>query len=327
IRIEPEWSLETLLAAIISNIVAELELKHKDKIKNDNRFIEAKALSNRVSDIYHSFGLSVLGVGGSYGESLATSHPTLVPSPTLGKHLENLGKLAIEIGYKNGILIQLNNLDVGVVQNSKSLKQLLNLLRDYVQTPNTSWLLVGDIGIRSFISRSVDRLDDIISFEIFLKPLNKIYFNKLIAKRIEYFQNNKNASLPFKQDVLEYLYKITKGRLRYIFGLLNRMVMYIHVGDLINNITLNIAKPAIKEMMRERIKNNGISFSEEEILKCLVKLGSSNVTNLTNEIQKTQPYISKTLGILARMKLVSYISQGSRKVYTPSLDAEIAYGE
>ncbi len=233
IRVEPNWLLETLLAAIVSNIVRELELKTLKYIAKDKRFIEAKALSQRISETYRSFGISALGIGASYGADVGISQPIIVPSTVLGHHLEDLAGLTLELGYKNGLLVQLNNLDIGAVHLGDYLKYILNALRDYMQTRNTSWFLVGDVGIRAFIASKVDRVDDIISHEVFIKSLSKKDYYNLIAKRINFYRSNENAISPIADEVFDYLYDITSGRLRYIFGLVNRLITSLHVGDLI----------------------------------------------------------------------------------------------
>lgn len=72
-------------------------------------------------------------------------------------------------------MIQLNNLDVNVVHSEDHLHYLFNAARDYFQTNHISWLFVGDVGLRSFIARRVDRLDDIISGDVVIKALSKTH--------------------------------------------------------------------------------------------------------------------------------------------------------
>ena len=57
IGVEPTWNADTLMAAIIANIVSTLELQHLDAVKNKKEFKEGKAIVQRVTEIYHSFGL------------------------------------------------------------------------------------------------------------------------------------------------------------------------------------------------------------------------------------------------------------------------------
>lgn len=326
IRIEPNWQLETLLAAIISNIVRELELTDQNHIAKDKRFIEAKALSQRISETYRSFGISAFGSGVSYGRSGGASQPIVVPSTVLGHYLEDLSSLVIDLSYKNGILIQLNNLDVGAIHTEDYLKYILNALRDYMQTRNTSWFLVGDVGIRAFIARKVDRVDDIISYETFISPLSKENYKLLIDKRVAFYRTSKNTVLPVQQKVFEYLYDITEGRLRYVFGLLQRLMKRLHVGSLIDTMTLDIAKPMIIELAHTRIRAHELTTNEEIILKQLVELKESSVKKLIEITGKNRLAVSRALSKFLKLELVSTTKKGTLRMYIPSLDAKIAYG-
>jgi len=145
ISVEKNWNLETLLTAVISTIVREFDAFHAKQLKKNKIFLETKALAYRLSEAYNNFGITAFAFGGNYGKTKAITQPTFIPSTTLGYHLEDLGKLAIKLGYKNGILVQLNNLDVNVVHSEEHLEYLFNAVRDYLQIDNISWLLVGDI--------------------------------------------------------------------------------------------------------------------------------------------------------------------------------------
>ncbi len=67
IRVGPGWAIETLLAAILANIVREIELAQLNKVIKDDRFQDARALSLRVAETYRSFGIEAEGIGGNYG--------------------------------------------------------------------------------------------------------------------------------------------------------------------------------------------------------------------------------------------------------------------
>ncbi|OYK80539.1 hypothetical protein CbuD7D7780_04035 [Coxiella burnetii] len=69
IKVEKGWGSETLLAAIISNLVREIELRSEfEKLINDKRFQSAKSLSSRIAETYRSFGVEEFGFGASYGK-------------------------------------------------------------------------------------------------------------------------------------------------------------------------------------------------------------------------------------------------------------------
>ena len=326
IRVEPNWNLETLLAVIISNIVREIELSLPPKISKDKRFQDTKALSLRIAEAYRSFGISAFGFGVNYGKSGgAASQPIIVPSSVLGHHLEDLSNLIQSAGYKYGTMVQLNNLDVDTIHNGEHLRYLFNAMRDYFQTNGLSWLLVGDVGLRPFIAQNVDRLDDIVNHETEIKALHKKDYMELIHKRINYYRLSPQAKFPIDEDVFSYLYDITKGRLRYIFGLLHRLFNALFVGDLTDRITLDIAKPMIVKLAQDRVKRNKLSHGEEQILRAVVELGEIPVSQLAKKVGKSPNYVSNILAELIQFNLVTVRPEGRVRYYTPVLDAIIAY--
>jgi len=225
------------------------------------------------------------------------------------------------------MLIQLNNLDIGAIHTEEHMQYLFNALRDYIQTDGISWLLVGDIGLRRFIAQEVDRLDDIVSYEIEIGSLTKDEYRNLIQKRVEFYRSNPHAILPIDEEVFVYLFDITKGRLRYIFGLLQRLANDLGVGDLTDKITLEIAKPMITELARDRVSRNNLSQGEEEVLVTLVALNKASVTEIKKKLGKSLPYISKILAKLLKYRLVTAQKIGKAKFYAPVIDAVIAYSK
>jgi DNA-binding transcriptional ArsR family regulator len=327
IRVESDWRLETLLAVVISNIVRELEIFHPEKVMKDKRFQETRALSLRISEAYRSFGIEAFGFGLNYGKSAESTQPTVVPTSVLGHHLEDLSALIQSLGYRYGTVVQLNNLDIGVVQDEKHMKYLFNALRDYIQTDGISWILVGDVGLRRFIAQEVDRLDDIVSYEVEINPLTKMEYRELLMKRIAFYRSNPHAEMPVDNEVFNYLYEIAKGRLRYVFGLLQRLINDLSIGDLSDRITLNIAKPMIIKLAMDRIARNKLSSSEEHVLKLLVMHGKTTSSALAEKMNKSRPFISKILARLISVKLITFQREAKNKYYSPLLDATIAYAE
>lgn len=326
VRVEPGWSLETLLAVIIANVIREIEIFQPESIMKDKRFQDAKAISRRISEAYRSFGIEAFGFGLNYEKNAGnSSQPIIVPSSVLGHHLEDLSSLIQSLGYKCGILLQLNNLDIGAIHDEKHLRYLFNALRDYMQTSGISWLLVGDVGLRRFIAQEVDRLDDIVSYELDIDSLTKEEFEVLVDKRLVFYRSNPKANLPIDRKVFLYLYDITKGRLRYIFGLLHRLVNHLHIGDLTDRITLDIAKPMIIKLAKDRVLRNNLSLGEENLLKSLAKLEKTSVTELAAKTDKTVQYTSNLLKKLTLAKLVTVSKHGKNRYYYPVLDVIVAY--
>lgn len=325
IRIEPSWNAETLMAAVIANVISTLELQYLDRVKEQPKFQDAKAVVQRVSELYRSFGASAFGFGANYGKSAVTSQPMIIPTQVLSKHLADLVQIAYGLGYKYGILIQLNNLDIGVVQEESHIKTLLNIMRDYFQMDGTSWLLVGDMPLRHFIAQEVDRLDDIISHETQVTPLSEENYLTMLEKRVNYFRVNTKIELPVDREALLYLFKMTKGRLRFIFGLLNRLFNSLQIGTLTDRITLELAKPVVVNYSKERINRFNLSANEEQVLKTIVLKEPIQVKEIADLLGKKSNHISNILSRLAENKLVGYKKEWRNHYYHPSIDAYIAY--
>lgn len=329
IKVEQGWRLETLLAAIISNFIREIELLDANEaLLSDKRFQNAKSLSVRIAETYRSFGIDIFGFGGSYTKQPGiVTQPVIVPSSTLGHHLEDLVNLVQTGGYSHGVLFQLNNLDIGEMHSEAEMKYMLNALRDYTQIQGSNWILVGDNGLRKFVAQHVDRMDDIISHEVSLKPIAIDDLPKMINKRLNFFRESSKVNLPIDEEVFIYLYHLTQGRLRYIFGLISRLLNRLHVGDLTDKITLEVAKPLLVALGRDRVARADITQNEEQVLSYLVNNSPMTATQIAKAIGKSSQYIGRILISLADKNLVSIKKDGRDKFYMPVMDAIIAYRE
>jgi hypothetical protein len=329
IKVDQGWRLETLLAVIVSHLVRELELFDQQKaIIKDRRFQQAKAISSHIAETYRSFGVEAFGAGINYGKTAGVvTQPVIVPSAVLGHHIEDLVALIRENGYQHGVLLQLNNLDLGEVHSEQDMKYLLNGLRDYTQIEGTNWLFVGDVGLRKFIAQQVDQLDDIISYEVKIDPLNEVEFAAMLTKRFEYYKSAEKMVVPIDMQVFIYLYHITAGRLRYIFGLISRLMHSLHVGDLIDRITIELAKPMLIQLARDRVKRTDITEAEELALKLLVNLKEPTQSDMIKAMNKTPQYVGRLLSSLTQKQLITVKRMGNKNYYTPSLDAVISYLE
>ena len=205
------------------------------------------------------------------------------------------------------------------------MKYLLNALRDYTQIEGSNWVFVGDKGLRKFIAQHVDRLDDIISYEVTLNPIAVDDLPEMITRRVNFFKESSKVEFPIDNDVFIYLYNITQGRLRYIFGLISRLLNRLHVGNLTDKITLDLAKPTLMALGRDRVKRADITTNEENILSYLVDNYPMTASQLANTVAKSSQYVGRIMANLVEKKLVSVQRDGRDKFYYPAIDAVIAY--
>lgn len=326
IRVEAGWSAETLLAVIVANVVREIEYSKLETIVKDKRFLSAKAISGTIAETYRNYGIDAFGFGASYGKNAGVvMQPMIVPSQVIAHHLEDLAKLLMEAGYKFGLIIQLNNLDIGTIHDEAHMQVLFNAIRDYVQTDGVSWIFVGDVGLRRFIAQKVDRLDDIISYEVRIEAISLKDYRRLITRRVEFFRRNDQVNLPIEQKVFDYLYKITKGRLRYIFGLIDRLTNKLRLGSLVDKITLEIAKPAISQLAQERLLAYDLTSVESDVLKLICSHYPIQASDVAKKLGKSTQFISRILKTLIESKLVVVVQQGRNRIYSPALEVRLVY--
>ena len=131
--------------------------------------------------------------------------------------------------------------------------------------------------------------------------------------------------MPIDQAVFLHLFKITKGRLRYVFGLLKRLLNELSVGDLTDRLTLDIAKPMVTRLAQERIAQYDVTPKELSLLQIIVKTGHGNASKLSAELRQSRQAVSRALVNLLEIKLLTVQQSGRDRTYYPVLEAEIAY--
>lgn len=122
-----------------------------------------------------------------------------------------------------------------------------------------------------------------------------------------------------------YLHRLTNGRLRYIFGLLSRMLRVLHIGDLADKISLDIAKPLIDSLIKERMKQKSLSEIQEAVLKVVANHDNCSVSVLSKLTGKSASHVSHALRELEDLRLLKRIKKGKSVYVHPVFDVVLAY--
>ncbi|NNM59488.1 MAG: hypothetical protein HKM04_06685 [Legionellales bacterium] len=99
----------------------------------------------------------------------------------------------------------------------------------------------------------------------------------------------------------------------------------LYVGDLVDKVTLDIAKPMLIRLGRDRVHRSDLSAMEEEVLQLLVLVPDATATSIAKKLNKTPQYIGRVFTTLIEKNLVSSQKEGRDRTYIPSIDAIIAY--
>lgn len=325
IAVGPNWNLELLLSNVLSAVVYALDGRHPE-VRANGSFQEVRRATQLIEERFKTLGAQVLGFGAQYGQSAALASPSVVPAMTLMQYMKAMAALSGELGYGNGIIVHINNLDVGTVFQPDDLRSFLNESRDAFQLDGYDWLLIGDLGLRGFIGSHVDRLDDIVTAEARLEPLSLDDVRLLIDRRMSWYGLPKGKTLPpIDFEVIEYLYHLTNGRLRYIFGLCTRLLSILSTEAVIQTVDLGFARPVIASLAEDRIIQRNLTPLSLTVLQRLVREGPATTSALSKALKKGQTSVSRSLSELLGKRLVRVEKIGRNNVYSPSLDAKVAY--
>ena len=99
----------------------------------------------------------------------------------------------------------------------------------------------------------------------------------------------------------------------------------LYIGDLTNRVTLDLAKPMLMKLGRDRVQRTDITPMEEQILQTLVENPEIKIIELAKLLEKTTQYVGRVLASLAAKNLVISKKEGREQNYVASIDAVIAY--
>ena len=99
------------------------------------------------------------------------------------------------------------------------------------------------------------------------------------------------------------------------------------MGDLTDKVTLDIAKPMLIKLGKDRVQRADITLMEEQTLQLLVILQRATPSTVAKKLKKSSQYIGRVFSKLVEKGLVSAKKEGRDKIYQPSIDAIIAYTE
>lgn len=324
ISVQPGWNIEILLANVLSSVIWSLEEKVPN-IEKDKNFKEIKRITHHVREVFHNIGLQLTPIaGGQLGKQPSITVPSIYPTTTLIQNLSKAKALVKKYNFSRDIVVQLNNLDIGTMLSPEQIRFFLNDIRDVIQREGFSWILVGDSGLRNFITENVDRLDDIVTLEIAIEPLSLNEVHEVIDKRIKALtQKGKRPIVPVEKKLIDALYRASGGRIRQIFGIATRLLNLTTEDSLCETMDIKSAQTLLKRLVEARINQNKISPKALDILNHLIKNGERNPGQLAKEFKVSRSNVSRELLKLKSARLVEVKRISRHNIYYPATDVKI----
>jgi len=325
ISVERGWNGEFLLANTLSWLVSSLE--NNKKTAKKPKFHEIKKATHGIQEIYRQAGLQLMTFGAHYGKEAVVATPPVYSIATLIQYFEDCSKLIKETGYNKPTIIQINNLDIDTTISTEQIRFFLNDIRDLLQIPSYSWLLIGDTGLSSFMRLNVDRLADIVTFETPIRPLTVKEVHEAINKRIESLKTKEHTEPPISDEVINMLYNASHGRIRKIFRTATNLLHMVEADPLINRVNMETAIPLIKRITEDKMDKAKITPATHKILEKLVTHGPITPTELSKKIKTQRQAVSRALIALQRADLAYLERKGKEHFWDAEPEVKIALSE
>lgn len=217
---------------------------------------------------------------------------------------------------------------IGTTYPSPGLVTFLNDIRDSLQLPGFSWLLVGKTGLSQFVTRKVPRLRSIISHDVVLRPLSRSDVHQAIRKRLEVCAiAGRRPRSPIHAELLDDIYEVSAGSLREIFMICSKLCLAVAADPLYDEIARDEARSILAELLDVRFESVSSAPLQRSILKELSERPGLTQKELVGRLKKSQTAISRAAGILIDADLLRRRKDGREVRYWPAPEVRLAARE
>ena len=319
------WNAQTLLENVLVAVLHDLlDIPGAARSKAVRK---ARTLVQRVEQTVHSAGVSVLGFGGQVSRNVAVTQPGIVPMETLRQSLLALAEAFPPKQGSASFAVQLNNLDPELTFSEDELSSFLNDIRDSLQLPGFSWLLVGKTGLARFVTHRVPRLRSIVSHDVLLPPLSFREVQAVVNKRLDACAlPGRKARNPIEPGLLARIHEASGGSLRETFIICSKLCLAIAGDPMYEAITEAEACTLLAELSAARLAGVGKGTLRYAILKTLGEAGEATQKQLAERLGKNQTAISRAAKGLLESELIHRNKQGREVKYRPMAEISLAAG-
>ena len=304
ISVQENWNIHTFLISLIGSLAGRLRLDIPEKeYRKDNLYTEISALSGVLIKQSQSYNIggTVLGSGGSFGKNPSFSVQIgKVTTEKLREYISILVSRVKDIGY-SGVTFHLNNMELIAKRGSEKLKSFFEEIRDCLQMESIYYVFVGHKGMFQQIIAPLERVRSIFyNNPILISPLTKVEVKRVIEKRYQLLAlPNKTIIRPVEQSVLDSLYDIFNGKIRYLMNAVTSLITNIPESY---NDTLDVESAInfLREITITEV-NTYISGEELKVFNEVVKgirFTNSSLSYCTGKSkQSINKYINKFLAL------------------------------
>ena len=255
VSVQVNWTAEDFLVASLGALVNRiLLLKGKKWVEKQPVVSEAAALT-RVHierSLELSGSLTILGTGGGGGARRGRDATIPeVPVTQLVDYLNEFIKLVKTLGYA-GATLHFNNLELLTTRGDEEVKRFFDI-RDILQTRGYYFVFVGSSGLFQRIIVPTERVRSIFfGLPVHLRTLTLEEVLQVLDTRYRLLAHDISKWIPpVSHELIEYLYGLYGGRIRFIMDSIGRLVSHVP-ESLPGTISDELAKDLLTRLARQR---------------------------------------------------------------------------
>jgi DNA-binding transcriptional ArsR family regulator len=318
ISVQRDWGTRELLLNVLTLLAGRLSLSMPPKeVEGDRLLTEVRALTGVLVKEWFSVsgGVSVLGVGGSAGrtKSLAVQRGE-VSTAGLREYLHELLERVRQLGFA-GAILHVNNLELIARRDPANLSVFFEEVRDLLQTPNVYFVFVGYTGMFQQIIVPQERVRSIFfGRSIHLPPLSREEVHQAIARRYKLMAAQPKRWIPPVDDlVIDYLYEVFQGRIRFIMDAITTLVTHLPDG-MTGTLDTEAAQSLLGQLTWERVQS-ALSEAELAVLRAAVSETRFTNSSLVKATGKGKQNVAKYINRFLELHLIHPAERSGRNVY------------
>lgn len=323
IALSSDASLRDVLWNILSSLVGKILLLRGETYVQSRPLLRELFLLNRVF-FQRSFEVqaSLFGFGAGVGHSAQVS----VAEPTdtqLQAYLREMVGETRQLGYK-GLFLHLDNLELMSLRNPEWTRQLLEELRDALQTPDVYFVLVGQSGFFTEIISPSERVRSVFFGQpIYIPPLRKEQVLEAVRKRYRLLAAHPDRFIrPVADELIEYLYDLYDGKMRFVMDAVSTVVTHLPASPA-QPLEMSDAKTFLAGLVFERLRRE-LTAREWDVLREAVRIGTFTNADIAKNLQVKPPNVTKYLNsLLERHFIYPRRREGRQIFYRASEDVRI----
>ena len=307
VSVQVNWTAEDFLVASLGALVNRiLLLKGKKWVEKQPVVSEAAALT-RVHierSLELSGSLTILGTGGGGGARRGRDATIPeVPVTQLVDYLNEFIKLVKTLGYA-GATLHFNNLELLTTRGDEEVKRFFDDIRDILQTRGYYFVFVGSSGLFQRIIVPTERVRSIFfGLPVHLRTLTLEEVLQVLDTRYRLLAHDISKWIPpVSHELIEYLYGLYGGRIRFIMDSIGRLVSHVP-ESLPGTISDELAKDLLTRLARQRAASL-TTQREYELLEAAARLGVFTNSQLTAKTGAQKQNVNRALKKLLDMNLV-----------------------